>query len=112
MIKSSQLGLIICACLMLPHAAISGPVDINSADANVIAKELKGLGIVRARAIVAYRNKNGPFKSAQDLAKVKSIGKKMIQKNLANIRVESAKPAVTTGGAPEKSDTVAAGGMD
>ena len=93
-----------CRChavdLSAPVAGRCGPIDINSADAKQIAKELKGLGIVRARSIVAYREKNGPFKSAQDLAKVKGIGKKMLQKNLDNIRVDSVKSVAESAAGP------------
>jgi len=57
------------------------PVDINSANAMVISKTLKGIGIKKAKAIVAYREKNGKFKTVDDLAKVKGIGKKTIAMN-------------------------------
>jgi competence protein ComEA len=68
-------------------SAVAGPVDINRADAATIAKELNGVGEARAKAIVEYREKNGAFKTADDLAKVKGVGAKMIEKNRANIRV-------------------------
>jgi len=66
--------------------AWAGPVDINHADAATIAKELNGVGASKAKAIVEYREKNGSFKSADDLSKVKGIGPKMIERNRANIR--------------------------
>jgi competence protein ComEA len=79
--------------LLMPALACAGPVDINTADAATIAKELTGIGRARADAIVAYRAKNGPFKSADDLSLVKGIGQKVIDENRANIRVERiAKP--------------------
>lgn len=74
--------------LLMPALAGAGPVDINTADAATLAKELTGIGRARAEAIVAYRTKNGPFKSADDLALVKGIGQKVIDENRANIRVE------------------------
>ena len=43
------------AALLLPLCVFAGPVDINSADAKTIAKELKGVGLSRAQAIVEYR---------------------------------------------------------
>jgi competence protein ComEA len=66
--------------------AWAGPVDINRADAATIAKELNGIGPSKAKAIVEYREKNGGFKTADDLSKVKGIGSKMIERNRANIR--------------------------
>jgi len=52
-------------------------VDINKADADTIAS-LKGIGPKKAQAIVAYRTKNGSFKSIDDLDGVKGISKKFI----------------------------------
>ena len=74
-------------------------MDINTADASTLAKELKGVGPARAQAIVAYRTQNGPFKSADDLALVKSIPQKVVDQNRDNIRVEGSK-AAQEGGKP------------
>ena len=76
---------------LIPIMAWAGPVDINSADAATIAKELQGIGLSKAKAIVAYREKNGLFKSADDLRKIKGMGAKTLERNRANIRVEGAK---------------------
>ena len=73
---------------LLPLMAWAGPVDINKADAATIAKELQGVGLSRAQAIVAYREKNGAFKSVEDLRKVKGIGAKVLELNRANIRID------------------------
>ena len=75
---------------LLPVLAWAGPVDINKADAATIAKELQGIGLSRAQAIVAYREKNGAFKSAEDLRKVKGIGAKTLELNRGNIRMDMA----------------------
>lgn len=74
---------------LLPALAWAGPVDINKADAATLAKELQGIGLSRAQAIVAYREKNGAFKTAEDLRKVKGIGAKTLELNRANIRMEA-----------------------
>jgi competence protein ComEA len=83
---------------LLPLMALSpmawaGPVDINKADASTIAKELVGVGMSKAEAIVAYREKNGAFKNLDDLSKVKGIGVKTLERNRANIRLDAEKKA-------------------
>jgi competence protein ComEA len=76
------------ACM--PMWAFAGPVDINSADAQTISNELEGVGLTKAKAIVEYRKKHGPFKSAEDLSLVKGIGERTVELNKGNIRVTAA----------------------
>jgi len=76
---------------LIPAATWAGPVDINSADATTLARELDGVGMSRAQAIVEYREKNGAFRSADDLMKVQGIGPKVLEANRPNIRVAPAK---------------------
>ena len=64
------------------------PVNINQADAKSIAAALNGIGDVKAEAIVMYREENGPFKAADDLARIKGIGTKTIEKNRSDILLE------------------------
>ncbi len=82
---------------LAPMLAWAGPVDINKADAATIAKELQGIGLSKAQAIVAYREKNGAFKTADDLSKVKGIGAKTLERNRANIQVDATAPAKKAG---------------
>lgn len=63
-------------------------LDINSATAEQIASGLKGVGLKKAQAIVAFRDKQGSFKSLDDLLKVKGIGKKLLEINADNISLE------------------------
>ena len=84
----TRLFIVSLGAAVLPLAAWAGPVNINTADAKAIARELTGIGLVRAQAIVDYRLKNGPFRTADDLAKVKGIGKRVVEQNRANIQVE------------------------
>ena len=60
-------------------------VNINTADAEKIADELKGIGLSKATAIVAYREQNGPFESIEQLTEVKGIGLKTVEKNRTEI---------------------------
>ena len=71
----------------LPMWAFAGPVDINTADAQTISQELEGIGLTKAQAIVEYREKHGPFKSAEDLSLVKGIGDRTVELNRDNIKV-------------------------
>jgi len=63
-------------------------VNINTADATALAANIKGVGIKKAEAIIAYREQHGAFGRAEDLAKVRGIGKKTVQKNLDNLKIE------------------------
>jgi competence protein ComEA len=49
-------------------------VNVNTATAKELAK-VKGLNMMKAKAIVAYRTKNGNFTSLDDLKKVKALSK-------------------------------------
>ncbi len=78
-------------------AVHAGPVNINTADAATLSRELKGIGVKRAEAIVEYRRKFGPFKSPDELALVRGIGPSAIQKNREFIRIDikqAAKPLI------------------
>ena len=81
--------LTLCA-MLLPVLALAGPVNINTADAETISRSLQGVGLSKARAIVEYRQKHGPFKSADDLSLVKGIGERTIELNRDNILVAPA----------------------
>lgn len=56
-------------------------VNINSADAATIDRVLLNIGPAKAEAIVAYRKQNGAFRSVEQLAMVKGVGLKTIEKN-------------------------------
>lgn len=77
--------LLLALAIILPGAAFAGPVDVNTADAETIADELDGVGITKARAIVAYRNANGPFTTVASLAEVTGIGERTLEINSGNI---------------------------
>ncbi|MCE0492884.1 ComEA family DNA-binding protein [Vibrio salinus] len=60
-------------------------VNINKASAEEMSDKLKGIGQAKAKAIVDYRNINGAFSSAEELTKVKGIGKAILEKNKGRI---------------------------
>ncbi len=69
-------------------SAYAEEVNINQADVATLVKALKGVGEVKAQAIVEYRKLNGPFASVDDLQKVKGISVKTIEKNRQNLTLK------------------------
>ena len=65
-----------------------GKVNINTADADTLQKQLSGIGKGKATAIVAYREANGEFTSVDELIEVKGIGKSILEKNRDKLAVE------------------------
>lgn len=83
--KVISLIFVICMCVSGFVFAATTAVNINTASADVLAKELTGVGLKKAQKIVAYRNANGQFAEVKDLAKVKGIGKKILEINRSKI---------------------------
>ena len=81
------------AFALVGSAFAAGKLDINRATAAELAAAMNGIGEAKAEAIVAYRTQNGPFKSIDQLAEVKGIGLKTIEKNRELIEVGGSKPA-------------------
>jgi competence protein ComEA len=70
----------------LAHAQ-DATVNINTADVATLAS-LDGIGESKARAIIEYRKAHGPFASPDDLAKVKGIGTRTVEKNAQRLTVQ------------------------
>lgn len=68
-------------------------VNLNSASKEEL-EGVKGIGPAKAQAIVDHRSKNGPFKSVEDLGKVKGFGEKSVAKLKPELAVgeSSSKP--------------------
>lgn len=62
-------------------------VDINSANAAMLALALDGIGLAKAQEIVAFREQNGDFKTVEDLQLVRGIGPATIARNRDRIVV-------------------------
>ena len=91
--------------LLAPLVVRAEPVNVNTADAAALAKALDGIGPAKAKAIVSYREKNGPFKSVDQLAMVEGITQKLIDKNRADIKLGADKagaPAAPPAAKPAK----------
>jgi competence protein ComEA len=92
--KARLLGRSLALSLLLAtaaHAADRAPmtgmdkVNLNTADAATIDRVLLNIGPSKAEAIVAYRKEHGSFKSPEQLALVKGIGLKTVEKTRARI---------------------------
>ncbi|USR41539.1 helix-hairpin-helix domain-containing protein [Ectopseudomonas hydrolytica] len=62
-------------------------VNLNTADAATLQKELAGIGATKAQAIVAYREEHGNFTSVDELLEVKGIGPATLEKNRDKLSV-------------------------
>ena len=87
--KSLSLSLLLATSLLsstlfaADRATLHGTdkVNLNTADAPTIDRVLLNVGPAKAQAIVDYRKEHGAFKSAEQLALVKGIGLKTVEKN-------------------------------
>jgi competence protein ComEA len=75
------------ACCLAPLVAarpgqaakgVDGVVNINTADAGVLGL-LPGIGPAKAAQIVAYRKRH-PFRTVDELVRIKGIGRKMVRR--------------------------------
>jgi competence protein ComEA len=87
------LASLLLSLLIAGSALAADKVNINTADAATLDQVLVNVGPTKAEAIVAYRKANGAFKSAEQLALVKGIGLKTVEKNRDRIVVGGAAPA-------------------
>ena len=87
MMKRIVLGVSLILASFALHAG--EVIDINKADAATIAREIKGIGPAKARAIVKYRDTHGPYKRVEDLAKVSGIGEKTVEMIRPQVQVIS-----------------------
>ena len=71
--------LLIIVTLFAFSGLANAAVNINSATQAQL-ETLKGVGPAKAKEIIEYRKKNGPFKTVDDLDKVKGIGPGILKK--------------------------------
>ena len=75
-------------------------VDLNTATVEQLST-LKGIKAKKATAIVEYRQKNGAFKSVDDLKNVPGIGQKTVDKLRSELTVGGTAPAAQPKAAPK-----------
>ncbi len=83
LIKSLVLGL---SLSLASLAAFAAQINLNTASAAQL-ETLNGIGAAKAEAIVEYRKEHGAFKSVDELANVKGIGLKTVEKNREQMTV-------------------------
>lgn len=66
------------------NLSVLAGVDINTAS-QADLESVKGLGPVKAKAIIEYRNKYGMFKSVEELANVKGIGAGILKQDRKSV---------------------------
>jgi len=99
--------------LLFAAPAMAGtPVNINTADANALAQALDGVGLAKAQAIVAWREANGDFDSADQLTSVKGIGQSLVDRNRESILVDAAKGGAKPARKARPTRAAKAGGTD
>lgn len=64
-------------------------VEVNTASAQLLGY-VSGLGPALAKAVVAYRDENGPFQARKDLKKVPRLGPKAFEQSAGFLRIRGA----------------------
>jgi len=80
------------ACMLTATVLAAEPVNINTASAEEISQNLKGIGLSKAQAIVEYREANGSFLHVDELVNVKGIGIRTVDQNRDFILLGNTKP--------------------
>jgi competence protein ComEA len=78
-------------------ASTEAKININTANLSELNK-LNGVGDVTAKKIIEYREKNGPFKTIDDVSKVTGVGPKTFEKFKSQITIDGSTkaPEITT----------------
>lgn len=106
-VTRSLTGLLAALLLLAAGRALAtdAPVNINTASAAELAT-ISGIGPSKAEAIVEHREKNGQFKTVDDLKLVRGIGDKMLEQLRPQVTVDG-KGAAPNPGAAANAGTAA-----
>jgi competence protein ComEA len=66
----------------------STKINLNTANAETLRRELSGIGEAKAQAIIAHRDANGAFSSVDEVLEVNGIGKTLLDRNLDKLTIE------------------------
>jgi competence protein ComEA len=79
---------ILAAGFLFTAAWAAEPVNVNTASAEEISENLKGIGLSKASLIIEYREANGNFLHVDELVNVKGIGIKTVDRNRGMILLQ------------------------
>ena len=80
------------ACTCPPNeAAQPRTIDLNTANERTLL-ELPGIGPSRARAILAYREAHGAFRSLSQLMQIKGIGRSLLRQLRPLVTLSATQP--------------------
>ena len=85
-LKPVSIALLAC---FISFSAFAAKINVNSADVEMLASGLAGIGPKIAQRIIEYREVNGPFTSIEHLMEVKGIGESILEKNREEISIEA-----------------------
>ena len=82
--------LLLCLALCLGVVSIQAqPININQANVEEIAENLQQIGMVKAQAIVDYREEHGEYQGIEQLLQVRGIGVSTLELNKDLIVLET-----------------------
>jgi competence protein ComEA len=95
--------LLIALAAMLVTSAAGAALNLNTATKDELVA-LPGIGPAKAQAIVDYRNQHGPFRSVDEVRKVKGIGEKLFNQIRPELSVTTQKPPASVAKLEAKPD--------
>lgn len=97
------------AAIVLSAAPVMAATNLNTATQQQL-EALSGVGPAKAKAIIEYRQKNGEFKSVQDLNKVPGFGDKTVARLSPELSLtgETTAPAKSASSSKSPASTPAA----